>query len=83
MNYVFIIFLFQIFVAIEGPVEEEKQSLMYSVSVLERRNFTNFVLLPRRNHNLLNSLEFERDLGMVSKNQFCYRIMLHYFKRFD
>ena len=63
-----IFYLFQIFVAIEGPVEEEKQSLIYSVSVYERRNFTNFVLLPRRNHNLLNSLEFERDLGKLSSS---------------
>jgi hypothetical protein len=71
IQFVILFSFLQIFVAIEGPVEEEKQSLIYSLSIYERRNFTNFVLMPRRNPGLLNSLEFERDLG---KECFLYTI---------
>ena len=43
MNYIFFLYLLQIFQALEHPVEEEKLLDLQELVILERQNFVQFI----------------------------------------
>ena len=61
----FLIYILQIFVAIEEPVELAKQNTISELRRGERRDFTKFIYNTSRHPELWNSNAYRNELGTV------------------